>query len=42
MSENLDANEQIITSTQDGELATASTATSSEILDFLQTWAPQP
>ena len=36
----LDANEQIVTSTQNGELATARPSTPQEILDFLQTWAP--
>ena len=37
----LDPTEQIVTTTKNGELATARTATKQDILDFLQTWAPE-
>lgn len=36
----LDADEQIITATNNGELATASTASKQDILGFLQAYAP--
>ncbi len=36
----LDADEQIITATVNGEMATASTSSAPEILTFLQTYAP--
>jgi thiol-disulfide isomerase/thioredoxin len=37
----LDPTEQIITSTREGELATARTATKEEIFAFLKQWAPE-
>jgi thioredoxin 1 len=36
----LDADEQIITATENGEMATASTSSAQEVLAFLQTYAP--
>ena len=36
----VDADENIITTTADGQMATASRATSDDILLFLETWAP--
>lgn len=36
----VDANNRIITTTENGALATASTASPQEILDFLREWAP--